>query len=81
MWLILPNSLIKIIHPESQERITADTGDRGQAKLMAHTELLGPLTEDADRRLQVAAKGVVQRYMELKAKTRAQCTVKPTRNS
>ena len=49
--------------PESQERIK-QIQEIAEAKLMAHTELLGPLTEDADRRLQVAAKGVVQRYME-----------------
>ena len=53
--------------PESQERIN-QIREIAAAKLMAHTELLGPFNEDADRRLQVVAKGVVQQYMETQGK-------------
>ena len=40
-----------------------------EAKLAAHTELLGPLTERAARRLALAAKGVAQQYTEAQDKT------------
>jgi len=53
--------------PESQERIK-QMQEIAEAKLMAHTELLGPLNEDVSRRLQLASKGVVQRYMETQGK-------------
>ena len=53
--------------PESQERIK-QMQEIAEAKLMAHTELLGPLNEDADRHLQLAAKGVVQQYLETQGK-------------
>ena len=49
--------------PASQERIK-QMQEIAEAKLMAYTELLGPLNEDASQRLQLAAKGVVQQYME-----------------
>ena len=35
-----------------------------EAKLVAHTELLGPLNERATRRLDLVTKGVVQQYIE-----------------
>lgn len=53
--------------PESQER-TKQMQEIAEAKLMAHTELLGPLNEDADQRLQLAAKGAVQQYLETQGK-------------
>ena len=53
--------------PESQERIK-QMQEIAEAKLKAHTELLGPLNEDVSRRLQLAAKGVVQRHMETQGK-------------
>lgn len=53
--------------PESQERIK-QMQEIAETKLMAHTELLGPLNEDVSRRLQLASKGVVQRYMETQGK-------------
>ena len=53
--------------PESQERIK-QMQEIAEAKLMAHTELLGPLNEDVSQRLQLATKGVVQRYMETQSK-------------
>lgn len=40
-----------------------------EAKLIAHTELLGTLDENALRRLTVATKGVVQQYLETPDKT------------
>lgn len=40
-----------------------------EAKLVAHTELLGPLTERAARRLALVAKGVAQQYTEARDKT------------
>ena len=39
-----------------------------EAKLMAHAELLGPLDEDASRRLQLATKGIIQQYLETQGK-------------
>ena len=53
--------------PESQERIK-QMQEIAEAKLMAHTELLGTLNEDADQHLQLAAKGVVQQYLETQGK-------------
>ena len=53
--------------PESQERIK-EMREIAEAKLMAHAELLGSLNEDADRHLQLAAKGVVQQYLETQGK-------------
>lgn len=53
--------------PESQKRIK-QMQEIAEAKLMAHTELLGTLNEDADRHLQLAAKGVVQQYLETQGK-------------
>ena len=41
-----------------------------EAKLMAHTELLGTLDERAARRLALVAKGVVQQYFEAQDETR-----------
>ena len=43
-----------------------------EAKLEAHTELLGPLDERAARRLALAAKGTVQRDFESEDETREQ---------
>lgn len=40
-----------------------------EAKLVAHTELLGPLDERAARRLTLVTKGVVQQYTEAHDKT------------
>ena len=42
------------------------------AKLMAHTELLGPLDERAARRLVLAARGAVQQYFEERDESREQ---------
>ena len=53
--------------PASQERIK-QIQQIAEAKLRAYTELLGPLNEEANRRLQVAAKGVVQRHIETQGK-------------
>ena len=53
--------------PESQERIK-QMQEIAETKLMAHTELLGTLNEDAARHLQLAAKGVVQQYLETQGK-------------
>lgn len=40
-----------------------------EAKLVAHTELLGTLNEDASRRLTVASKGAIEQYFEAQANT------------
>ena len=40
-----------------------------EAKLAAHTELLGPLDERAARRLAIVAKGVAQQYVEAQGET------------
>ena len=53
--------------PESQERIKQMQAI-AEAKLMAHSELLGPLNTDVSQRLQLATKGVVQQYMETQSK-------------
>ena len=53
--------------PASQERIK-QMQEIAEAKLMAHTELLGTLNEDADQHLQLAAKGIVQQYLETQGK-------------
>ncbi|MYH83293.1 carboxypeptidase regulatory-like domain-containing protein [Candidatus Poribacteria bacterium] len=53
--------------PESQERIK-QMQEIAEAKLKAHTELLGLLNKDADQRLQMVTKGVVQQYMETQGK-------------
>ena len=53
--------------PASQERIK-QIQQIAEAKLRAHTELLGTLNEEANRRLQLAAKGVVQRHIETQGK-------------
>lgn len=53
--------------PESQERIK-QMQQISEAKLMAHAELLGPLNEDASQRLQLAAKGTLQQYLETHGK-------------
>ena len=50
---------------ESQKQMIQLT----EAKLAAHTELLGPLTERAARRLALVAKGVAQQYTEAQDKT------------
>ena len=42
----------------------ANTEDVTIAKLMAHTDLLGPLDESAARRLALAARGTVQQHFE-----------------
>ena len=46
--------------PESQEKIK----HLAAAKLAAHTEQLGPLQESASQRLTLAAKGVVEEYLD-----------------
>ena len=55
--------------------INADTAESqeqmrqiAEAKLVAHTELLGPLTQPAARRLAIVAKGVAQQYIEAQDK-------------
>ena len=53
--------------PVSQERIK-QIQQIAEAKLMAHTELLGTLNEEANQRLQLAVKGVVQRHIETQGK-------------
>ena len=50
----------------------ANTEDVATAKLMAHTELLGPLDERAARRLALAARGAVQQYFEKRDEIREQ---------
>ncbi|RKU20628.1 hypothetical protein C6503_05705 [Candidatus Poribacteria bacterium] len=54
--------------PESQARIK-QMRQLMEAKLAAHTELLQPLDERASRHLRVAAKGIVQQYLEIHGKT------------
>lgn len=51
----------------SQERIK-QIQEIAEAKLMAHTELLETLNVNADQHLQLAAKGVVQQYLETQGK-------------
>ena len=51
---------------ESEEQMVA----LAEAKLVAHTELLGVLDERATRRLALVAKGVVQQYFEAQDETR-----------
>ena len=54
----------------TKKKNTADTAELpsvmqfAEAKLQAHTELLGPLDERASQRLALAAKGVVQQHFE-----------------
>ena len=61
--LFVPNKTTK-------KKDTADTAEPqgamqfAEAKLQAHTELLGPLDERASQRLALAAKGVVQQHFE-----------------
>ncbi len=59
------------VPPKTREKKdTADTAKPqgakqfAEAKLQAHTELLGPLDEPASQRLALAAKGTVQQYFE-----------------
>lgn len=49
--------------PQEQEKRFAEV------KLVAHTDLLGDLNENASRRLTVAIKGAVQQYFEAQANT------------
>ena len=51
--------------PESQAQMM----QIAEAKLVAHTELLGSLDARAARRLAIVAKGVAQQYIEAKDKT------------
>ena len=51
---------------ESEEQMV----ELAEAKLVAHTELLGALDERATRRLALVAKGVVQQYFEAQDETR-----------
>ena len=51
---------------KSQEQMMEIT----EAKLVAHTELLGPLDERAARRLALVTKGVAQQYTEARGETR-----------
>lgn len=51
----------KILLQERQKQLA-------EAKLVAHTELLGTLNENAARRLTVAIKGTVQQYFEAREK-------------
>ncbi len=48
----------------------ANAEDVAIAKLIAHTELLGPLDERAARRLALAARGTVQQYFEARDERR-----------
>ena len=70
---------IMIDQPRKQPwiEINADTAESpeqmmeiAEAKLAAHTELLGALDERATRRLALVAKGVVQQYFEAQDETR-----------
>ena len=60
-----PENEINTDTPESQAQMM----QLAEAKLVAHTELLGPLTERAARRLALVAKGVAQQYTEAQDKT------------
>ncbi|MDE0689524.1 MAG: carboxypeptidase-like regulatory domain-containing protein [Candidatus Poribacteria bacterium] len=69
---------IEMAQPENQPwiEIKADTAESpeqmmeiAEAKLAAHTELLGALDERATRRLALAAKGVAQQYFEAQDET------------
>ncbi len=60
-----PGDEINTDTAESQEQMM----QLAEAKLAAHTELLGPLTERAARRLALVAKGVAQQYTEAQDKT------------
>ena len=69
---------IEMAQPENQPwiEIKADPAESpeqmmkiAEAKLAAHTELLGPLDERATRRLALAAKGVAQQYFEAQDET------------
>ena len=60
-----PGDEINVDTAESQEKMM----QLAEAKLAAHTELLGPLTERAARRLALVAKGVAQQYTEAQDKT------------
>ena len=66
--------------PESQERIK-QMQQLMEAKLAAHTELLQPLDARASRHLRVAAKGIVQQYLEIHGKmpeaTKSEVDAKP----
>ena len=57
---------IEVNPAESEEQMK----QIAEAKLMAHTELLGTLDERAARRLALGAKGVVQQYFEAQDETR-----------
>lgn len=56
------------INPDTAES-QAQMMQIAEAKLVAHTELLGALGERAARRLAIVAKGVAQQYIELQDKT------------
>ena len=67
---------IDVREQQPGDEINADTAESqaqmmqlAEAKLTAHTELLGPLTERAARRLALVAKGVAQQYTEAQDKT------------
>ena len=67
---------INVQEKQPRNEINANTAESqaqmmqlAEAKLAAHTELLGPLTERAARRLALVAKGVAQQYTEAQDKT------------
>ena len=67
---------IDVREKQPGDEINTDTAESqaqmmqlAEAKLAAHTELLGPLTERAARRLALVAKGVAQQYTEAQDKT------------
>ena len=69
-----------MIDPQGMQpwiELNADTAESpeqmreiAEAKLVAHTELLGPLDERAARRLALVTKGVVQQYFEAQDEAR-----------
>ena len=70
------NIVVNVQKQQPENEINTDTAESqaqmmqlAEAKLAAHTELLGPLTERAARRLALVAKGVAQQYTETQDKT------------
>ena len=65
-----------MVNPKAKEKrkegvpsvLGSQPGQHAEAKLTAHSELLGSLDENATRRLTVAIKGTVQQYVEARDK-------------
>ncbi len=62
--LFVPRKTIEKKQTETDTPGPPDAKQFAEAKLQAHTELLGPLDERASQRLALAAKGVVQQHFE-----------------